>query len=483
MSRYLIFFIIIISFYQCASREVYYGDVQIEKEKPQKVYLRDGKTVITRQQKKLIEQVVSEEIAKQKSQQKTSTEDRSEHDKKWQQEKEALKKQISQQTNTQIETKIKLIESEQSAGLSKTNQNLKQARDDINQTRSVQVTQQREIDELKQQLSALNRKVQQLQQKLNNTTNNSSITAGTVNKMIAASLTRHLKEHDHTVTSANSTDYSRITTLIDNKIQKAFEQHGNSKSSGKEKQKTGTSDARPESETDNAAATVKCEQCNFDDDRFTLEVEKVIAKTVEKAVEKRVRTIAANNTGTSTTTTLTKTNVLTAHTHTLDDLNRNELNRFIDARVVYYLAENKEKYCCSRSTDGNIGNESSSTSTTGETTGTDQNQPVIQKTTVYFASASSRLTERARIKLDRLNLKGKPIVVIRAHTDSVGNVEYNKKLSKERAKRVKDYLFLKNKAARFVIRAYGESKPRSSNENRQGRLVNRRVEVVINNSP
>lgn len=64
------------------------------------------------------------------------------------------------------------------------------------------------------------------------------------------------------------------------------------------------------------------------------------------------------------------------------------------------------------------------------------------------------------------------------HTCSIGTEEYNQKLSERRAGAVKDYLVKRGVAAqRIVVVGYGESRPMADNNTREGRELNRRVEV------
>ena len=69
---------------------------------------------------------------------------------------------------------------------------------------------------------------------------------------------------------------------------------------------------------------------------------------------------------------------------------------------------------------------------------------------------------------------------IQGHTDAVGSVEYNQKLSDERANTVLDYLienFPELDASLYSARGVGESRPRATNETPEGRQENRRVEL------
>jgi OOP family OmpA-OmpF porin len=64
------------------------------------------------------------------------------------------------------------------------------------------------------------------------------------------------------------------------------------------------------------------------------------------------------------------------------------------------------------------------------------------------------------------------------HTDSIGTEAYNRKLSERRAESVKAYLVKKGVAAdRITTVGHGESKPIADNKTREGRELNRRVEV------
>ncbi len=68
-------------------------------------------------------------------------------------------------------------------------------------------------------------------------------------------------------------------------------------------------------------------------------------------------------------------------------------------------------------------------------------------------------------------------VEISGHTDNVGSVEYNKKLSEARAAAVRDYLVSQGiKEDRIISKGYGSLKPRATNDSEEGRALNRRVE-------
>lgn len=69
---------------------------------------------------------------------------------------------------------------------------------------------------------------------------------------------------------------------------------------------------------------------------------------------------------------------------------------------------------------------------------------------------------------------------IEGHTDSTGEASYNEQLSKERAQAVKDFLVEQGVSEdHLVAEGYGESQPIASNNTREGRQENRRVEITL----
>ena len=72
------------------------------------------------------------------------------------------------------------------------------------------------------------------------------------------------------------------------------------------------------------------------------------------------------------------------------------------------------------------------------------------------------------------------MVVIVGHTDSTGDPKYNIWLSRERAKSVSDYLIstgINEDQVRVIGR--GTKEPIASNETREGRMQNRRVDILV----
>lgn len=85
--------------------------------------------------------------------------------------------------------------------------------------------------------------------------------------------------------------------------------------------------------------------------------------------------------------------------------------------------------------------------------------------------------------LEAIRVFDNPDIVIMGHTDSTGSDALNFQLSQKRAETVTAFL---QKIAKFPpekikIQGYGETRPVASNETKQGRERNRRIEVLIIN--
>ncbi len=71
-------------------------------------------------------------------------------------------------------------------------------------------------------------------------------------------------------------------------------------------------------------------------------------------------------------------------------------------------------------------------------------------------------------------------IEISGHTDNTGSMDYNMKLSENRAKSVMDYLVKKGiEPARLKYKGYGPTQPISDNATEEGRALNRRTEMKI----
>ena len=102
---------------------------------------------------------------------------------------------------------------------------------------------------------------------------------------------------------------------------------------------------------------------------------------------------------------------------------------------------------------------------------------------LLFGFDSSRVDDNAKRQLDKVvnALKQSPeaSAVLTGHTDSMGPQGYNLKLSKARATAIAQYLMAQGIAnSRIDVNGMGESKPIASNDLLQGRMQNRRVEIL-----
>lgn len=74
------------------------------------------------------------------------------------------------------------------------------------------------------------------------------------------------------------------------------------------------------------------------------------------------------------------------------------------------------------------------------------------------------------------------LVEVAGHTDSIGPDAYNQTLSQKRSESVRQFLIERGiSAERLTAVGYGESEPRASNDTEEGRELNRRVELRIQN--
>lgn len=111
---------------------------------------------------------------------------------------------------------------------------------------------------------------------------------------------------------------------------------------------------------------------------------------------------------------------------------------------------------------------------------------VVNLPDVLFEFDSARLTHDARVTAGEIADVAQGVerrtIAVEGHTDSVGTLSYNQRLSEERARSVADELVARGVSRRRVmIRGYGETDPIASNRTDAGRQRNRRVEVIIEN--
>jgi outer membrane protein OmpA-like peptidoglycan-associated protein len=105
---------------------------------------------------------------------------------------------------------------------------------------------------------------------------------------------------------------------------------------------------------------------------------------------------------------------------------------------------------------------------------------------IFFEQNSNELSQKAMEKLDRvfeiLKRNSEAAITINGYSDSLGSASYNNMISEIRANAVKNYLIAKGVApARMTAFGHGSQKFIGSNKTEQGRQLNRRVEIELNN--
>lgn len=123
------------------------------------------------------------------------------------------------------------------------------------------------------------------------------------------------------------------------------------------------------------------------------------------------------------------------------------------------------------------------------------NYHVVNQSTVLFGFNKDTLTKEGKDSLDQLasavpNTKGY-IITVEGGTDSTGPADYNYALSQRRADAVIQYLASSHDvpAYKIYLIGLGKDKPADSNNTREGRAKNRRVDVRLmtnstdNNAP
>lgn len=106
---------------------------------------------------------------------------------------------------------------------------------------------------------------------------------------------------------------------------------------------------------------------------------------------------------------------------------------------------------------------------------------------IQFATGSAKFTAQAQKQLDTLLqdlvIASGTLVEIHGHTDNMGGLDRNQKLSEERAFAVKSWLEQESPTnfpqGRVVVFAHGQTQPVQPNTSADGRAKNRRVEIVL----
>jgi OOP family OmpA-OmpF porin len=117
---------------------------------------------------------------------------------------------------------------------------------------------------------------------------------------------------------------------------------------------------------------------------------------------------------------------------------------------------------------------------------TPEPEPVSEKIVlrgVNFDFDKSNIRPDAAVILDEAVValgSSSSAVMVEGHTDWIGTEEYNQGLSERRSESVRRYLTEHGvDESRLSTAGYGESRPIASNETREGRALNRRVELLV----
>lgn len=105
---------------------------------------------------------------------------------------------------------------------------------------------------------------------------------------------------------------------------------------------------------------------------------------------------------------------------------------------------------------------------------------------IYFQTGSTAINDNSTNQVDTvaaiLKSYSDITVLLRGHTDSVGNEENNRKLSLERAQALKDQLVNRGISAdRIKVSGFGADDPIGDNSTPKGRLINRRIDISLIN--
>jgi outer membrane protein OmpA-like peptidoglycan-associated protein len=111
-------------------------------------------------------------------------------------------------------------------------------------------------------------------------------------------------------------------------------------------------------------------------------------------------------------------------------------------------------------------------------------KPLQEELTVRFSFNSAEIKPADISQIESLWSKakdGKGKVIIAGHADDLGAEEYNQELSQKRAENVAKVLqqIGIDNHYQVTIQGFGETKPVAENTTEQGRVLNRRVEILF----
>lgn len=132
----------------------------------------------------------------------------------------------------------------------------------------------------------------------------------------------------------------------------------------------------------------------------------------------------------------------------------------------------------------NSSSESATSNYSNNVTKTDRGLMMTFDSDLLFPINSSYLTDKAKVALEEFVSLAKEhpqaLIQIDGHTDATGTADYNQWLSEKRAVSVKTYLEnLGLSASRMETKGHGQVQPVATNQTKEGRQQNRRVEITI----
>ena len=115
----------------------------------------------------------------------------------------------------------------------------------------------------------------------------------------------------------------------------------------------------------------------------------------------------------------------------------------------------------------------------------ENNNVILRLITLTFESGKSKLLAESfdlLVKVEKaIDVYPESELIIEGHTDSLGDDDFNQKLSQDRAESVLKYMVnaMRIPSYRLIATGYGETNPIANNETESGRSKNRRIDIVI----
>lgn len=134
----------------------------------------------------------------------------------------------------------------------------------------------------------------------------------------------------------------------------------------------------------------------------------------------------------------------------------------------------------------NTNSDSATSNYSSNVTKTDRGLMMTFDSDLLFPINSSYLTDKAKVALEGFVTLAKEnptaLIQVDGHTDATGTADYNQWLSEKRAVSVKNYLeTLGVSRSRIETKGHGQVQPVATNQTKEGRQQNRRVEITILN--